>query len=1040
MSIIHQNTLLDCSSFIRSLTIQERYQFFNEQSKLQDLKLNEEALQEWQERKRVINDDQFEDLLKLNEYDINIFSHAVDDNYENNIKELSLFVKEKSWFKELNYIFSHDSIEKVNYNPDFNYGYMIRPFIIEANQKLINVFDSNSKLEIEIDLIEQLLEGLASKLITIADKTLILEINISKLKNELIGESPEERFHYFFEHKGSLKELVNFYNEYCVLARILLNEMRQFVKNIEEIVLHCIESSLELSEWLPKGDIFKIKSLQFGEGDTHQQGKSVAIITLSSNYKIVYKPKKLQIVNAYQALIDRLNKESSLLDIKLAPNIIKDTYTFEKFIEHSSCSTEAEVRNYYQRFGQTLGLMYMLHGNDLHMENVIAAGEYPYVVDIETIFQTLISYNHKNSAELKSRYKMQHWVNNTLLLPEKIIHNEKGDLIEVSALSGQEQTLTKKGYRLSNNYTDKVRYELASLKLGGSNNLTTINGNVVDYKNYIEYIIKGFENVLLFFKENSQELLSTGGFIDQFQECTIRLIIRNTHIYVEFLSNLYHPDCMRDYYYLEQALENLWVLPIQQKKLILTEYKDMLRGDIPIYFTKTNSLSVFDSEMNEFTNVLHKTGLEQVKHKIQSLSDEDIKRQITIIRVKTETVPDDQNKPIRIFPHKITNNKESIRQKFLEEAIKIGEQLACNAIICEESKTMSWLTIKDDEHSFWNVGPVSGELYEGLSGISLFYHYLYVITKENQFKKYRDYCFNMAMKNVMHSKYNSGFTGYASLIYPALKVLQFGPGKKYKQAMQEVLDYLKQAMDINGIDWLHGKSSVIELLLLCYDEQKDEEYLEIACLYGDSLIQEYKQDPSKYFLGGIAHGYSGLAVSLLKLGKYSENAMYTDFGLEMLKYDQTLYDEVQKGWIDQRENSRNVRHFWCNGTVGIGLSRLKIQHYIGSNFNIENDIHKALDTLSDINLLNDDGLCHGNMGLIDFYLELYLSDKKDEHYNQALCIGETLLKDKTNKGIYHLKQFDGFLPIGLFKGLSGIGYEYLRLYNPKLIPSVLTLN
>ncbi|WP_153016823.1 lanthionine synthetase LanC family protein [Parageobacillus toebii] len=40
----------------------------------------------------------------------------------------------------------------------------------------------------------------------------------------------------------------------------------------------------------------------------------------------------------------------------------------------------------------------------------------------------------------------------------------------------------------------------------------------------------------------------------------------------------------------------------------------------------------------------------------------------------------------------------------------------------------------------------------------------------------------------------------------------------------------------------------------------------------------------------------------------------------------------------------------------------------------------------------------------------------------------------------NIVEFDGFLPIGLFKGLAGIGYEFLRIVNPQNVPSVLILN
>src|SRR5699024_3835915 len=96
------------------------------------------------------------------------------------------------------------------------------------------------------------------------------------------------------------------------------------------------------------------------------------------------KPRSLKAEKAYQNFVSEL---SSKLAIKLKSIMVLDykQYGWEEYIEAKSCSTLIELKRYYYRFGVLIFVNYILNANDLHVENVIAMGEHPMVVDAETI-------------------------------------------------------------------------------------------------------------------------------------------------------------------------------------------------------------------------------------------------------------------------------------------------------------------------------------------------------------------------------------------------------------------------------------------------------------------------------------------------------------------------------------------------------------------------------------------------------------------------------------------------------------------------------
>lgn len=60
-------------------------------------------------------------------------------------------------------------------------------------------------------------------------------------------------------------------------------------------------------------------------------------------------------------------------------------YGYSEFIENTPAESPEAVKRYYYRMGNAFALFHALGSSDLHFENFIAAGEYPALVDLETI-------------------------------------------------------------------------------------------------------------------------------------------------------------------------------------------------------------------------------------------------------------------------------------------------------------------------------------------------------------------------------------------------------------------------------------------------------------------------------------------------------------------------------------------------------------------------------------------------------------------------------------------------------------------------------
>jgi len=157
-----------------------------------------------------------------------------------------------------------------------------------------------------------------------------------------------------------------------------------------------------------------------------------------------------------------------------------------------------------------------------------------------------------------------------------------------------------------------------------------------------------------------------------------------------------------------------------------------------------------------------------------------------------------------------------------------------------------------------------------------------------------------------------------------------------------------------------------------------------------------------------------------------------------IAYENRFFVPEVKNWRETPSDA-NKCVFWstfCHGAVGIGLGLLGCQKNF-SQPKLASYIDSALVTTQK-NELQIDHLCCGNFGRVETLLVAARELSAPEYSATALKIATAVVKRAKTTGNYELF---GKLPTAVFnpsffKGVSGIGYELLRLADPDL-PSVL---
>ena len=263
-------------------------------------------------------------------------------------------------------------------------------------------------------------------------------------------------------------------------------------------------------------------------------------------------------------------------------------------------------------------LFYLLNGSDLHFENLISDSKSPMIIDMET----LLSPKVHSSKNISLRN-----VTHTGLLPFVLFTgNQYFELGGLSNSRNQKSPFKNKKISLKEG---KIIEE--DVYMDESKNIPYL--SEINLLDYVDEIIIGFEetyNVLIEKKEKLVDVIN-----NYFLNSKIRYIARDTLIYSHLLREAYHPSLMTNGFLIERHFDWLWIqvndIPYLER-LTLFEKNNLLNLDIPYFYTRYNSKSIFNSHGEEISDFFEISPKENVNFNINNISEEDKKRQIWLIK------------------------------------------------------------------------------------------------------------------------------------------------------------------------------------------------------------------------------------------------------------------------------------------------------------------------------------------------------------------------------------------------------------------------
>lgn len=956
---------------------------------------------------------------------------------------------------------------------------LVEPLLRLACEQLtsdIQVLEQRSAVSIvEAEgVVFSLLPSLLAQLQNMLGRTLILEFHLARLQGRFPEASDLQEGLRAYAHSLSRRETsLAFFSEYPVLARQTTICIEQWRESNREMFTHLYK------DWPALCDLFcsghhpgALQGIQPQVGNAHREGRSVQILSFASGFRLVYKPRSLAIDQHFQEVLQWLNVRGQNPAWRVLRVLPAEDHGWMEYIEPQECASHEEVERFYLRQGAHLALLYALEAVDCHFENIVAAGEYPVLVDLESLLhaRTESLLRAFSPSDQLAREHMASSVLRTLLLPTWLYGEENEEGVEIGGLGGAPgQRLPQHLFHAYKLDDETLQFMRQQATLPGGQNRPRLHGEEVNSIAYLSQIIEGFTNTYRLLLSLRREFLAKDGPLARFASDTVRVILRPTALYSRVLQESFHPYLLHDALDRERMFNLLWLdvqTRPQMKILILSEQNDLLRGDIPLFTTSVASCDLWTSSGECFSQFFARSGFESVQQRWHHLSERDLQRQLWFIRASFASVMVEEDGRQVAAASEIEEaswlvpllTSAEIREDVLTAACRVGDRL-CDLAMHTQKKA-SWLGLTQVQEKHWTIAAADLNLYHGLPGIVLALAYLGKLTRISRYTDIaragyaalREWLTQGASEELRTIGFFSGWGGVIATL-THLAVLW-----KESDLLHEALTIVARLPPLidqdERLDITRGSAGCLAGLLCLAKVAPHPLIDEVLLQCGERLVARAVRMPAGVGwktiegtapLAGFAHGATGFAWALLKLSQHTRPPRFQQVAREALAYERSLFSPEHGGWRDggggrfpERGQEAYSPATWCHGASGIGLARLDTLEILHDEV-IEAEIRAAFDiTLAKGNCGNH-SLCHGDLGNLEFLsrAQSHLSDRR-----------RLALYELARASVLEAGSRSGWLcgtpqhveTPGLMVGLAGICLQLLRLAEPACVPSFLTMD
>jgi type 2 lantibiotic biosynthesis protein LanM len=944
--------------------------------------------------------------------------------------------------------------------------------------------------------------SLHARLLPILDRTLVLELNVARLEGRLEGETPEDRFQSFvalLDRPDTRRALVD---EYPVLARALVETVEAWAAaSIEFLGRLALDRPRLVAAFYGGNDPGPLAAVEADAGDPHRGGRTVVIARFASGRAVVYKPRPLAVDEHFQDLLAWLEDHGMEEPLRRLAVLDRGDYGWMEHVAAAGCATEEEIRRYHRRLGGLLAIFHAAEATDIHFENLIACGDQPVPIDLETLFHPRPPHpDPKRADERIASRALSRSVLRVGLLPFRAGETpdfEGIDLSGVASVAGQPSP--DRALEWERPATDEMHAVRTRPEMSGGHNRPTLAGREVEAADYAGEMARGFEGTYRLLLGHRSALLAPGGPIEAFARDEVRVVLRPTRTYGLLLSESFHPDFLRDALDRDRFFDRLWIGVEENPALesvVAAEHASLRAGDIPSFAACVGGIDLLIHGARPARRFFAESALDAVRARVRSFSGEDLARQLSLLRLSlgTRLLNRDDDDPPPYPPVALDAARldepgagAALQARLLQAAADIGDWFETTAI--RDAHDVTWAGL-DFRNRRWSLTTMSEDLYVGAPGIALFLAYLGAVCDRPGATDLARGAMRTLLRRLEHTgdtvRNIGAFQGWGGIVYALAHVGVVCRDPAFLLEADAMVSRITALLERDDdLDVVGGAAGAIAALL-ALDRARAAAGpppgspraagavpLEAARRCGDFLLS--RALGSEAGLGwrtriggddpqiGFSHGAAGIGWALHALGTATGERRFLEAARRTFAFERRLFWPELRRWLgDDRAPGprarppqpggdhaagdrgatapieRAVAMAWCYGAPGIGLARLRAPLDLEAPPGEE--VAMAARLTVERGFGQNHCLCHGDLGNLDFLAQAAAGSHAPSGLDREVRRLTASVLGSIERDGWRCGTRAGVLSPGLMNGLAGIGLGCLRLAEPHRVPSVLVLD
>jgi type 2 lantibiotic biosynthesis protein LanM len=428
------------------------------------------------------------------------------------------------------------------------------------------------------------------------------------------------------------------------LAYLLGVTFHNWRRHVAEILGRLVHDRNLLERRLFEGEpMGALSGFQGDAGDVHNGGRAVGILSFTSGHKVVYKPKDLRVAGAFHGLVAELN--SMGLDPPLPVPVVlpRDGYAWEEFVERGPCPDEAAVGRFYRRMGMWTRLIQFLEGRDFWLDNLVARGEEPIFVDLETLVQPRRPAVELSPAEQIARDRLEESpiLTCTVTMPTPIAPGVRAE--DLGALAPARRYLSpfpRPGSPAATN--DDAPPGERFMTWSHPEHAPTLRGRPVEAGDHLEAILEGYSAMQQCLLASRHTLSAAESPLAAFRDVPVRFIFRDTWSCLRIARASAAPALLADpidreifLVKLHGAVANAGLDPEladRHRTLIDREIRGLRDLDVPLFVSRPDWDGVRCPDGTAVSGFFEGTAWERLRRRVATLDTFPLAEQLDLIR------------------------------------------------------------------------------------------------------------------------------------------------------------------------------------------------------------------------------------------------------------------------------------------------------------------------------------------------------------------------------------------------------------------------